>query len=316
MTKKIKALLLSLLLILAVGCSKTETAKEEEKPLKITLVLDEGGVNDQSFNQSAWEGALKLREECGVDISYIESKQESEYLQNVETAIDQENDLVIAVGYKFTEAVKQLSEAYPSQKFALIDGTWEEMPSNVVSIMFSEEDAGYSVGLVASQMTSTNKVGFIGGFDIPSVSNFYKGFEKAIKEENADIEVLCQYANSFTDSAKGRAIAQQMINQDIDIIFTAGGGVNNGAWEACTESNIKAIGVDMPSSHIAPTTIITSALKNVGTGLELTAKDLINGKFAGGEVKMFDLSNKGVGYEVTDLIPTDVVKYVEDKLNN
>ena len=316
MTKKIKALLLSLLLILAVGCSKTETAKEEEKPLKITLVLDEGGVNDQSFNQSAWEGALKLREECGVDISYIESKQESEYLQNVETAIDQENDLVIAVGYKFTEAVQQLSEAYPSQKFALIDGTWEEMPSNVVSIMFSEEDAGYSVGLVASQMTSTNKVGFIGGFDIPSVSNFYKGFEKAIKEENADIEVLCQYANSFTDSAKGRAIAQQMISQDIDIIFTAGGGVNNGAWEACTESNIKAIGVDMPSSHIAPTTIITSALKNVGTGLELTAKDLINGKFAGGEVKMFDLSNKGVGYEVTDLIPTDVVKYVEDKLNN
>ena len=316
MTKKIKALLLSLLLILAVGCSKTETAKEEEKPLKITLVLDEGGVNDQSFNQSAWEGALKLREECGVDISYIESKQESEYLQNVETAIDQENDLVIAVGYKFTEAVQQLSEAYPSQKFALIDGTWEEMPSNVVSIMFSEEDAGYSVGLVASQMTSTNKVGFIGGFDIPSVSNFYKGFEKAIKEENADIEVLCQYANSFTDSAKGRAIAQQMISQDIDIIFTAGGGVNNGAWEACTESNIKAIGVDMPSSHIAPTTIITSALKNVGTGLELTAKDLINGKFAGGEVKMFDLSNKGVGYEVTDLIPTDVIKYVEDKLNN
>ena len=316
MTKKIKALLLSLLLILAVGCSKTETAKEEEKPLKITLVLDEGGVNDQSFNQSAWEGALKLREECGVDISYIESKQESEYLQNVETAIDQENDLVIAVGYKFTEAVKQLSEAYPSQKFALIDGTWEEMPSNVVSIMFSEEDAGYSVGLVASQMTSTNKVGFIGGFDIPSVSNFYKGFEKAIKEENADIEVLCQYANSFTDSAKGRAIAQQMISQDIDIIFTAGGGVNNGAWEACTESNIKAIGVDMPSSYIAPTTIITSALKNVGTGLELTAKDLINGKFAGGEVKMFDLSNKGVGYEVTDLIPTDVIKYVEDKLNN
>ena len=316
MTKKIKALLLSLLLILAVGCSKTETAKEEEKPLKITLVLDEGGVNDQSFNQSAWEGALKLREECGVDISYIESKQESEYLQNVETAIDQENDLVIAVGYKFTEAVKQLSEAYPSQKFALIDGTWEEMPSNVVSIMFSEEDAGYSVGLVASQMTSTNKVGFIGGFDIPSVSNFYKGFEKAIKEENADIEVLCQYANSFTDSAKGRAIAQQMISQDIDIIFTAGGGVNNGAWEACTESNIKAIGVDMPSSHIAPTTIITSALKNVGTGLELTAKDLINGKFAGGEVKMFDLSNNGVGYEVTDLIPADVIKYVEDKLNN
>jgi basic membrane protein A len=105
-----------------------------------------------------------------------------------------------------------------------------------------------------------------------------------------------------------------MIKDNADIIFTAGGGVNNGAWEACVEASIKAIGVDMPSSQFSPS-IVTSALKNVGTGVELITKDLVENNFKGGEVKMFDLSNGGVGFEKTELLQEDLVKYVEDKLN-
>jgi basic membrane protein A len=105
-----------------------------------------------------------------------------------------------------------------------------------------------------------------------------------------------------------------MIKDNADIIFTAGGGVNNGAWEACVETGITAIGVDMPSSQFSPS-IITSALKNVGTGVEIITKDLIDGNFKGGQVKMFDLSNGGVGFEKTELLQEDLVKYVEDKLN-
>ena len=131
-----------------------------------------------------------------------------------------------------------------------------------------------------------------------------------------DIKLLTQYANSFTDAAKGKAIAQNMIKDNADIVFTAGGGVNNGAWEACEEANIKAIGVDMPSNQFAPNTIITSALKNVGTGVELTVKDLVEGNFKGGEVKMFDLSNGGVGYEVTGHLPKEVIDFVESKINS
>ena len=82
-------------------------------------------------------------------------------------------------------------------------------------------------------MTKTNTLGFIGGMSIPSVDGFKIGFERALKEENPNIKLLTQYANSFTDSAKGKAIAQNMIKDNADIIFTAGGGVNNGAWEAC-----------------------------------------------------------------------------------
>ena len=317
MIKKLKVLLLSTMLTVGVmGCSKKENVSTEKETYKISLILDEGGVNDQSFNQSSWEGALRAKEQYGVEVNYIESKSESEYLANIETAIDDEADLIIGVGFKLTDTIEEASKNYPNQKFAIIDGNYEEIPSNVQSILFNEEEAGYCVGLIASKMTKTNKVGFVGGMEIPSVTGFKIGFEKALKEENPNIKLLTQYANSFTDSAKGKAIAQQMISQGADIIFTAGGGVNQGVWEACSEANIKSIGVDMPSNQFAPNVIITSALKRVDVGVESVIKDLVDGKFEGGKVKMFDLSNQGVGYELTDLISQDVVDFVESKINS
>ena len=315
MFKKIKSLLLVTLVTGAsvVGCAKTTV---EDDMYRVTLVMDEGGVNDQSFNQSAWEGALRAEEKYNVDVHYIESNQEGDYMPNIENAIDLDSDLVVGVGFKITDAIKDAAESYPEQKFAIIDGTYDEIPSNVQSIMFNEEQAGYAAGLVAAKTTDTGVVGFVGGMDIPSCSNFLVGFEKAIKEEDANIKVLSQYANSFTDAAKGKIISEQMIMNNADIIFMASGGGNVGVIEAVRENNIKAIGVDMPSNYIAPEHIITSALKNVGTGLELTIKDLVNGEFEGGKVKLYDLSNGGVGFEKTDLLDEELIEYVEEKLNN
>jgi len=315
MFKKLKIIGLSLILAVGIfGCSKTDTSVENDT-MKICLILDEGGVNDRSFNESAWSGALASKEKYGVEVSYIESKSESEYLQNVESAIDKDSDLIIGVGFKLTDTIKEASESYPNQKFAIIDGSYENTPSNVTSILFDEAGAGYSVGLIASQMTESNVVGFIGGMEIPSVDGFKIGFKEAIEEEEKDIKVLTQYANSFTDSAKGKAIAQQMISQGADIIFTAGGGVNSGAWEACNEAGIYAIGVDMPSSQFNPN-IITSALKNIGTGLEITIKDLVEGKFKGGEATIYGLSNNGVGYEITEHLSDELIEYVDNKLES
>lgn len=316
MLRKMKVSILSMIMVGAVGlmgCSK-ESKTVEKDEFKVSLVLDEGGVNDQSFNQSAWEGALKAQENYNVKVTYLESNQESEYLSNIETAIDNESDLIIGVGFKIADTIKDAALAYPEQKFAIIDGTYDKIPENVQPILFNEEEAGYSVGLIASKMTKTNTVGFVGGMNIPSVSNFLVGFEKALKEENSDVKVLSQYANSFTDAAKGKAIANQMINNNADIIFTAGGGVNTGVYEASKEAGVKSIGVDMPCNYISPDVIITSALKNVGVGVEITIKDLVEGNFKGGQAKIFDLSNGGVGYEKTKLIPEEVIKFVESKI--
>ena len=310
---RFKALLLSLSLALTVnlvGCSKGNVKTENKT--KVTLVLSTGGVNDQSFNQSAWEGALKASEELGVEVSYLESNSDADYMQNIETAIDQDSDLVVGVGFQVGDAIKEASKAYPDQQFVTIDSENENL-DNVRAITFSEKEAGYLVGLVAGKMTKTNIVSCIGGFDIPSLSPFFEGYEEGAKEANPNVKILKQYINSFTDASKGKVVAQQMINNNSDVIFMATGGGNMGIIEAINEvENVKGIGVDMPMAYLSEN-IITSALKNVGEGLKLTIKDYIDGNFTSGEVK-YNLSNGGVGYEKTDLIPSDILEYVEGKI--
>ena len=113
MIKRIKALIaIGILSLAAVGCSPTKEVKDNT--VKVCVVLDEGGVNDQSFNQSAIEGLYRARDNYDIEVSYIESKSEAEYFQNVETAVDQDNDLVVAVGYKFTEEIEEASKVYPT----------------------------------------------------------------------------------------------------------------------------------------------------------------------------------------------------------
>lgn len=317
MFKKIKSLLLVTLVVggTVVGCNKqTDNVKDKTK---VTLVLSTGGVNDQSFNQSAWEGAKEAMKELeNVEVNYLESKSDSEYIQNITTAVDDNSDLVIGVGFQMGDAIRYAAEAYPEQQFAIIDSSYEEVPENVRPILFNEEQAGYAVGLIASKMTKTGTVGFIGGMDIPSCSQFGVGFEKAMKEENKDSKVLIQYTNSFTDAAKSRVVAEQMINSNADILFMASGGGNSGILEVAKENNIKTIGVDMPNNYLAPQYVITSALKNVGEGVKLTIKDFTEGNFNGGNEMRYDLSNGGVGFEKTNLLTDEIIEYVEEKLRN
>lgn len=312
---KLKGLVLGLVAcatIGMVGCSSSNEDKSEK--LKVALILSEGGINDESFNQSAWEGALSAKENLDVDVSYLESKQVGDYTTNIESAIDQDNDLIIGVGFQLGDAIKEASENYPDQKFAIVDSTYDKIPSNLTPILFNEKQAGYSVGVIASELSKTKTVGFVGGMDIPSCSNFLVGFEQAIKDEGKGVKVLSQYANSFTDASKGKAISQQMISEGADILFMAGGGVNNGTLEVAREKGIKAIGVDMPSHHLAPETVITSALKNVGTGVELTIKALQENTLTGGEPIYYNISNKGVGFEKTYHIHPELIEYVENKV--
>ena len=314
MIKKIRSLLLAGVISIGVaGCSSTNTNKVEDKT-KVALVLSTGGVNDQSFNQSAWEqGALKAEEEYGVEVSYLESNSDKDYMQNIETAVE-DNDLIVGVGFQLGDAIKEAAKAYPDKQFITIDSENSNL-DNVRAITFDEEEAGYLTGLIAGKTTNTNVIGWIGGMDIPSCSNFYVGYEKGAKEVNPNIKVLKQFTNSFSDAAKGKVVAQQMINENADIIFTASGGGNAGSLEAIKENNIYAINVDMPGNYLAPQHVLTSALKNVGEGLRMTIEDYVNGDWTGGEVR-YNYSNNGVGFEKTDLLSDEIIKYVEDKINN
>ena len=297
-----------------VGCSNNDKAASEGKDtIKVGMVADVGGINDESFNQSAYEGLKQAEKELGIEIKVIESKQASEYLGNIETLADDEMDLIIGVGNTMVEDIKTQAENYPDQQFAIIDGTYDDIPSNITPILFKENEASYLTGLIAGKMTKTNEVGFIGGMENAAILRFLYGYMAGVKDSNENANVNVQYAGTFADAAKGKSIANQMYSKGIDIILSAAGGTGIGAIESAKEQNKYAIGVDKDQSDLAPKNVLTSALKKVNVGVYETVKELVDGNLKGGEAKVYGLKEGGVGIPDTtkNLVPQDVLDYVD-----
>ena len=296
-----------------IGCSnKTNNAGQNNETIKVGMVADTGGINDESFNQSAWEGLQEAEKELGIEIKVIESRQASEYLGNIETLVDQGMDLVIGVGFTMAEDIKTQAENYPDVNFAIIDETYEEIPSNVTPIVFRANEAAYLTGLIAGKMTKTNEVGFIGGMDNPVVNQFEYGYTAGVVEANDKANVKVQYAGTFSDAAKGKSIANQMYANNIDTILSAAGGTGIGAIESAKEQNKYAIGVDKDQSDLAPQNVLTSALKKVNVGVLETVKAFKDGESIGGEERVYGLKEDGVGIpeSTKNLVPQDIIDYV------
>jgi len=298
-----------------VGCSKDKNEVVKKDIKNIVLVLDKGGVNDGSFNELAWKGAMRANEELDVEVKYLESNTDLDYSQNIETAIDMGSDLIIGVGFNLSQAIESAALSYPEQQFAIVDGSFEEIPSNVTPITFNEKEAGYLAGLAVGKTVGSNKFGFVGGFEVPAVINYKEGFEQGLKEANPNATLLTQYANSFTDASKGRIIADQMIRQGISTICTAGGGVNTGVYEVCSEKGKYAVAVDMAQNYISPNTILTSAIKKVDIGIYQTIREYTTGDLKGGVSYVYNISNDGVGYEDTKHLTDEVRKFINEKIN-
>ena len=299
------------------GCgSNTESQADVADKITVAMVSDVAGINDQSYNQSAWEGLERAKKELGIEIKYLESKQDSDYATNVETLADEEVDLIIGVGSKLADTIKEAAKNYPDQKFAIIDETYDEIPSNVKSVLFESEQASYLVGLIAGKMSETKNVGFIGGLDIPVINTFKYGYMAGVKAADANCEIQAQYANSFNDQAKGKAITNQMISKGADVVFTAAGDVGTGSMEAIKEANKYGIGVDRDQSDLAPQNILTSAIKRVDVGMYETVKELVEGKFQGGISTTYGLEQNGIGIADTtsNLVPQDVLDFVNEKI--
>ena len=281
------------------------------------MVADIGGINDESFNQSAWEGLQKAEKDFGIEVKVIESKQASEYLQNMESLLDEDVDMVIGVGYTMKEDIEKQAKNYPDKQFVLIDETYDSIPENVTPILFRENEAAYLTGLVAGKMTENNNVGFIGGIQTPVISRFEYGYKAGVKEANKDCNVNVQYAGTFSDAAKGKSIANQMYGNGSDIILAAAGGTGLGSIESAKEQNKYAIGVDRDQSDLAPENVLTSAVKKLNVASYDLVKDLVEGTFKGGAEKVYGLKEGGVGIveNTKNLIPQDVMDYVNKEAN-
>lgn len=302
------------------GSSKAPAASSSEaegtdeasgEGFKVGLITDVGGVNDGSFNQSAWEGLQRAMDELGIEANYLESATDADYVPNMETFVDEEYDLIISVGYMLADATKTAAEANPDCSFAIIDDATIDL-DNVTCLMFKQEQASYLVGYVAGMMTETNNIGFVLGMANETMNQFGYGYCAGAIDANPDITIQQFNANSFADSATGKTNTNTAITNGADIVFHAAGATGLGVIEACQEAGVYAIGVDSDQSSIAPNTIITSAMKRVDNAVVDTVESLIAGKLESG-VKVYDLSVGGVDIAPTqDLLPEEVISAVEE----
>lgn len=282
--------------------------------IRVGMVTDVGGVNDQSFNQSAWEGLQKAKKELGIKASYQESKQDADYPTNLETLLDAKNDLIWGIGFKMADAILYQAKMNPNQKYGIIDYSYgDKTPKNVVGVMFKAEEPSFLAGYVAAKMSKTGVIGFVGGMSVPIIHSFQYGFKAGAKHANPKITILEQYAESFTDAAKGKAIANQMYAKKADVVFHAAGAVGDGVIEASKEQNKMAVGVDRDQNYLAPKNVITSSMKRVDNAIFNVVKDLKANKFLGGTTIEYGLKDGGVALAPTTakLVPANIMKEVD-----
>jgi basic membrane protein A len=330
--KKISLLILSVFVLLSavfMGCQKrdasgaqttgqsgTQTGSQASaQAVKIGLVTDVGGVNDQSFNQSAWVGLQRFRDDTGLEVRYIESRDESNYAPNIETFVDQNYNLIWGVGFMLGNAMSQAGKDYPNNQFAIVDFAYgpDEVPNNnVTGVVFAAEECSFLVGFIAGKVTKSGKVGHVNGIASPTMESFAVGYYAGVLTANPNAQILGQYSGSFGDPAAGKAIANQYFADGVDIIYAAAGGTGAGVIEAAREQGRWAIGVDMDQNYIAPNNVLTSALKRVDNAMYDVSETIRKGTFKGGSTLLYNLRNDGVGYATTgNHIPADVIAEVE-----
>lgn len=299
--KRFAILFLSILLASSIiGCSGSSSPSKNNDTFTIAMVTDSGGVNDQSFNQSAWEGLQKFSKETGAKVSYLESTQATDYKTNLDKLADQDCDLIWSIGYSMADSLDATARANPDINYAIADNSYgDDTAPNVTCVMFDAQEAAFLVGYIAGRTTKTDSVGFIGGIRSAIIDRFEYGYKAGIayagKELGKDINVPVQYVESFSDASKGKATAKKMFDSGSDIVFHAAGGAGTGVIEAAKDSGKFAIGVDRDQAYLAEDNVLTSAMKMVGNAVEIVSKQALEGKDIGGQTQTFGLKDNCVG---------------------
>jgi basic membrane protein A len=307
--------LCGLLVFLACQGSEKQARDQKADGLRIGLVLSVGGLGDKSFNDSAYEGIKFAAEELGIIPLYGQPEQMAEDEKYLRQYAEEGLDLIIGVGFLMKDALEKVAGEFPDVRFAIIDA-YVDAP-NVASLVFREHEGSFLVGAIAGMTTSTGKVGFIGGMDIPLIHKFEVGYAEGVKYVRPDAEVLVAYAGSgpqaFHDPVKGKSLALSQFDRGADIIFQAAGSTGNGVIDAAKERGLFAIGVDANQNYMAPGHVLTSMLKRVDISVFEIIKDVVEGRFRGGE-HLYGLEVDGVGYALDehnkDLITDDVIERV------
>ncbi len=326
MKKKLLAVL-SLLIIAAfvlVACAPAAPEEPEAPAIKACQVTDTGGIDDKSFNATAWKGVEDAVAEFNVEGKFLESQQQSDYEKNLNAFIEEGCDLIIPVGFLLADATVAAAEANPDMLFSIIDVGWLEAP-NIQGQAFQTDEAAFMAGYLAAGVSKTGKLGTFGGIQIPTVTIFMDGFALGAAHYNeihgTSVEVLGWdfgtqtglFTNNFESLEDGRLMGEQLMDEGVDIIMPVAGPVGLGTAAAVQErGDAYIVGVDndwaVVNEAYADITL-TSVMKFMDVTTFNAIKSVVDGTFEAGLI-MGTLENGGVGladyHELAGMVSADL----------
>jgi basic membrane protein A and related proteins len=281
------------------------------------VIFDMGGKFDKSFNEAAYNGAERFKQEAGIEYLEFEVTNESQRDQALRRMARRGANVVIAVGFSFATPLEQIAKEFPDTKFVIIDGVVEQ--PNVQSVVFKEHEGSFLVGMAAAMASQTGKVGFVGGMDIPLIRNFAHGYQQGVKYINPDAEVFVNMTGTtpaaWNDPAKGAELAQSQFDRGADVVYAAAGGTGLGVLQAAADSGKLSIGVDSNQNYLHPGSVLTSMLKRVDVAVYNAFKDAKAGTLKTG-MQNLGLAEEGVGYAIDDNNRALITPEMEAKLED
>ena len=234
---------------------------EAAPEFRVGLVFDVGGKGDKSFNDSAYEGLMRAAADLPIKVSDFEPGQGADREVGLRKLAARGYDVVIGVGFLFTDAIRAVAADFPDVRFVLVDGHLDGLP-NVASLVFREQEGSFLVGALAALKSETGTIGFVGGMDVPLIHKFEAGYKAGANHVRPGVRILVGYAGvrpeAFADPVRGKEIALSQIEQGADVVFHAAGVTGLGVIEGARERGKLAIGVDSNQNGVAPGSVTGS----------------------------------------------------------
>jgi len=300
---------------LAAGMVMAATASAQD--FTPAVIFDMGGKFDKSFNEAAYTGAERFKDETGIEYLEFEITNESQRDQALRRMARRGANVVVAVGFSFATPLEEIAQEFPDTKFVIIDSVVEQ--PNVRSVVFKEHEGSFLVGMAAALASKTGKVGFVGGMDIPLIRNFAHGYQQGVKHVDPDAEVFVNMTGTtpaaWNDPAKGAELAQSQFDRGADVVYAAAGGTGLGVLQAAADSGKLSIGVDSNQNYLHPGSVLTSMLKRVDVAVYDAFTTAMEDTWEPG-VASLGLAEDGVGYALDEhnreLIGAEMESQLED----
>jgi basic membrane protein A len=305
---------------LAFGATAMSAQAQDFKACQIT---DTGGIDDKGFNETAWKGAERAEADLGVEAKFLESQAETDYAPNIGSFIDEGCDIIVTVGFLLGDATATAANANPDVSFTIVDFAYDPTISNVLGQVFATQEAAFLAGYLAAGMSETGVVGTFGGINIPPVTVFMDGFVWGVEHHNevkgTSVSVLGWdvaaqeglFTNNFESLDDGRTFAQNLFDEDADIVMPVAGPVGLGSAALAEElgtDQLKIIGVDADQFFTDPErsdVYLTSVLKRMDATVFAAIEQAKDGSFEGGII-VGTLANDGVGLAPYHAFDSDI----------